>query len=345
MLSGKNTLACDSRWTRAMRSSFALGVMAMLVFGCGDDAAAPAGTEDAATDGAGGAGTDAGTDAGASRAGNAGRPAGVATCYSALADAHPATTAFWAAFLGGKLEDRADAIAGLEAAGQEYPDEEEFALLAGLANLWRVAEPLPDQVDDLPGMITGALNSRTQLERAYELCPTDHRIPAWLGPVLVRTGEATGNQAAIDEGLEVLQQGIDHYAEFVLFSKMLIYADRPKDDADFQKALDAILENLDICPPDSPACTNQPLAAHNFEGASVFFGDVLAKAGMQSEARATYTMAMDVPEYAAWDYQSVLAERLDTLDARVKAFDTTDAKDDPESVWSADFQCSICHRK
>lgn len=277
-------------------------------------------------------------------AGNEHRPPGVALCYSALADAHPATAAFWTAFGGGVLEDRAAAITALADATKEFPEEEELALLSGLANLWRVAEPLPDQVDDMAGLGAAALTARSELERAYALCPTDHRIPAWLGPVLVNTGRAFGDQATIDEGLAVLQQGIEHYPSFVLFSKLLIYADRPKDDPDFQNALDALNENTAVCSPSDPACSNHARAVHNVEGASVFLGDVLTKAGEKQRALDTYAYAKDAAEYGEWDYQELLEARITDLDARSASYDNDDPSDDADAIWTSDQQCSVCHR-
>lgn len=273
------------------------------------------------------------------------RPQGVALCYSETSSTHPATNAFWEAMRGGRLEDRAAVTEQLKAAGEEYPDEEELALLSGLVNLWRLAEPMPSQLDDTSGLIEAALASRRELERAYALCPTDHRIPAWLGPVLVNTGRRTNSQETIDQGLAVLQQGIDAYPGFVLFSKLLIYASRPKTDPDFQLAVSALEENVAVCNDRDPGCVNRPHAAHNIEGAGVFLGDTYAKAGNKAGALQWYRSAMDAAEYGEWDYQALLADRIATLDDRIAAFDTEESEDDPVSAWSDTNQCSICHRQ
>lgn len=274
------------------------------------------------------------------------RPEGVALCYSELADNHEATLAFWEALRNGDREGRAAVIDGLAAAAKEYPDEEEFALLHGLANLWRVAEPLDA---DQSVFVQSALAAKDELERAYELCPTDYRIPAWLGPVLVNMGRALNDQATIDQGLAVLQEGIDHYPAFVLFSKLLIYANEPATDPEFQKALDAVIENTDYCEgtggktiPD-PACRNTPHAAHNMEGAMVFLGDVLAKAGKKDDALGSYTNAKSGEDYPTWDFQAMLDDRMSTLDARIAAYTTEDTADDPEAAWTSTYQCAVCH--
>jgi hypothetical protein len=277
--------------------------------------------------------------------GVSGRPEGVALCYTSFSSRHPATSAFWNAFRAGNVADRPAVIASLAAASLTNPAEEELALLSGLANLWRVAEPLPEEVNDQAGLIVAALAARGALEQAYALCPTDHRIAAWLGPILVNLGRAMSQPAIVDQGMQVLRQGIDSYAAFVLFAKLLVYADRPKTDADFQLALAAVEANAGACTKSDPACGNHPRAAHNIEGSMVFVGDAYAKAGQKERALLSYRQAMSATTYPDWGYQSLLGERIATLDARVAAFDSPDTSDDPVSAWNDTNQCSICHRR
>jgi tetratricopeptide (TPR) repeat protein len=341
-----------------MVSCRTLGLLALvwMCTSCGDDDAEQHG--DAATrapserpsdagrhDDAAAPEPDASTDQSLAAAGNDHRPEGVAHCYTELSQELPATLDFWQVFRAGALEDRADAIEALADAAEQHPVEEELALLLGLAHLWRVAEPAPSEIDDMTGFINSALAARSELERAYELCPTDHRIPAWLGPILVNQGRALGSQATVDEGLEVLDRGIEHYPSFVLFSKLLVYADRPKDDPDFQLALEAITENIAICSASDPACSNHPRAAHNIEGASVFLGDVLTKAGDEAGAQSAYEMALGSADYASWDYKDLLEARLDQLDERIADYADDDADNDPPAVWASNYQCSICHKQ
>ena len=49
------------------------------------------------------------------------------------------------------------------------------------------------------------------------------------------------------------------------------------------------------------------------------------------------------PAYATWDYQTLLTERLATLDARIAAYTTPDTADDPVAAWAATNQCAMCH--
>jgi hypothetical protein len=275
----------------------------------------------------------------------AGRPDGVALCYSATADAHPASQALFAAFRAGDRALRADSIAALDAAAKELPDEEEIHLLLGLAHLWRLAEPLPGETE--PGVqLPSAIGARDHLQRAYQLCPTDHRIAAWLGPILVRFGRTLNDQKTIDEGLAVLDKGIAAYPSFVLFSRLLIYADSPRDAPEFQQALTAVIDNTDACSQrlGDPACTNLTVP-HNREGAALFLGDVLTKAGKRSDAHAAYSEALAGPDFQTWSFQPLLHERLDGLDARIALYADADATNDPAAAWAADNQCALCHTR
>jgi tetratricopeptide (TPR) repeat protein len=277
------------------------------------------------------------------------RPAGFALCESTLSHNHAATKQFWDTFSKNDTAMRAMAITALEQAVQQHPSEAEFSLLAGLANLWRLAVPTSAEANNQLGFLLAAIKSKNQLERASKLCPSDYRIGAWLGPLLVNIGKNAMDQATVDKGLAVLQEGIAHYPSFVLFSQLLIYADRPRGDVDFQKALDAINSNLAQClmPTGSvdPACTNSAKVPHNREGGMVFLGDIYAKAGQRSDALSVYEAAKKVPEYATWPYQQLLNSRIANIDARIKLYDDADPKNDPDNVWSGTLQCAICHHR
>jgi hypothetical protein len=275
------------------------------------------------------------------------RPEGVALCYTTLADQLPATQGFWAALRGADYSARPGALAALDSAAQKYGKEEEVALLDGLGNLWRVAEPTSAEAQDMTGFLLAALNAKTQLQNAFDLCPTDYRIAAWLGPVLVNMGRQLNDSSTINQGLTVLETGIEHYPSFVLFSKLLVYADQPASSPDFQEALQAVDANIGACgdlrTTRDPACRNSEHAAHNVEGGAVFLGDVYAKAGRKADALAAYQGAQKSPDFAQWAFQSLLEDRMSTLDARVAAF--ASGSRTPESAWNSKMQCVLCHQR
>ena len=297
------------------------------------------------------AASDAGvlTDAGdpVTAAVNAGRPASVRVCYTSTSQAHPARAAFWSALRANDASKRVKVIEDLEAAAASLPNEEELALLNGLAHLWRLAEPLESEKGDVGVTVQSAARAQAELQRAYELCPTDHRIPAWLGPVLINGGRAMGNAQLVADGFAILQRGIDHYPAFVLFSKLLAYANEPASSEDFQKALAAVNDNIHYCTtsPNDPACTNTFQAAHNFEGSMVFLGDVYAKAQRRAEALGFYNQAKGASTYGAWQWKSLIEDRIATIDARVTAYGTPATSDDHPAAWNAAWQCSVCHQQ
>jgi hypothetical protein len=297
----------------------------------------------------GGAASDAALGDGDGLGAN-GRPPGVALCYTELSSGHAATQHFWTVFRAADLDARAGVIDELAAAAAAYPDEEEFALLLGLADLWRVAEPLDLEALDPLLTLDAITAARTELERAFALCPTDYRLTAWLAPIKVRMGRMLDDAALVQEGFDVLAQGVEHYPGFVLFSKLLVYADLPADDPDFLNAVDAVRQNVDYCGTPAtglsrdPACNDHPHAAHNIEGASVFMGDMYAKAQDADAARNAYRGAMLIDGFAGWDYQQLLTQRIATLDARMQAAKTADTLDDLEPAWASTLQCSLCHR-
>jgi len=278
------------------------------------------------------------------------RPPGVALCYTPPADQNPATLAFWKAFVADEPQSRAGVVGELQTAVTAYPEEEELALLLALANLWRVAEPLPSEAGDLVGLQQAALAAQSGLQKAIMLCPTDYRIDAWLSVLLVAEGRALGSQSTMDQGLQALATGIAHYPSFVDFSQALIYADRAPADPDFQKALQGAQASVDACAKPSasldPACNDTPHAAHDVEGAAVFFGDLYAKAGMKSQALDYYDGAKSGPGWDSWAFQSLLEQRIATIDARIAAASADGgAASAVQNVWDSTVQCAICHER
>ena len=271
------------------------------------------------------------------------RPPGVALCYSATAEAHPATVMFREVFAAGDKSMRAASIAALDDAAKTLPNEEELQLFLGLDHLWRLAEPLPGE--DAPlSQLGDATASRDHLKLAKMLCPTDARIDAWLGPVLVRFGRTLNDQATVNEGLADLDAGIAAYPGFVLFSKLLVYADSPRTAPEFQSALDAVTANITSCAqtPNDPACTNATVP-HNLEGANIFLGDIYTKALRKSDAGAVFGALPSSPGWSTWSFQAIQPERLQHLDARIAAYANTDPADDPAAAWTATNQCALCH--
>jgi hypothetical protein len=261
-----------------------------------------------------------------------------------------ATARYWDAMRRGDTSLRAKVIDELKLAVAASPAEEEFALLLGLASLWRVAEPTLLEALNPFLTLESVDTAQKELERAYTLCPTDHRIPAWLGPIKIRMGRMANDAPLVEQGFAILNRGIEHYPGFVLFSKFLVYADYPANDPEFAKAVDAVRENAVYCGTPAtglsrdPACRNHPRASHNVEGSAVFLGDMYAKAQDRAAALAAYESAKSTDTWVTWDYQDLLTRRIAELDARMAAVATPSPLDDLQPAWASAIQCSLCHR-
>lgn len=264
-------------------------------------------------------------------------------CRTELSSTHPATLGFWAVFEANDVTARGDAIAALEAAHDALPGEPELTLLLGLAQLWALADPLPGATGSEMGAL--AVGTLTNLRAARAACPTDSRISAWLGPVLVRMGRLTGNATFEAEGFAVLDEGVAANPQFVLFSLAMVLAEEPVDSPEFARGLAVLRENIDVCAERGPdyACTNGPRAAHNVEGSSIFMGDIFARAGDVETARRMYEAALVTPGYASWAFQDLLAERIVTVEERSMLSQDADPANDPALVTNTADSCSSCH--
>lgn len=321
------------------------------------DASTGSAPDESAADGGGGYADDAGAGAAAdstsSRDGGGGpngRPLGVATCYDVANSDHPATLHLRQAIGRGDLAARDGVINELQAAAAANPEAEQFALQLALANLWRLAEPFGIELVNPLLLLDTLETARREFERAYALCPTDHRIPGWLGPLQVATGRILGDSALIDQGLAVLRIGMDHYPSFVAFSQLLVYADQPTSDPDFMKAVAAVRDLVHYCtganvgPLRDPACMNGPGALRNIEGTAIYRGDLYAKLQDREAALTAYTRAKLAPDWESWSRRALLEERIGELDARIAAAASESTLDDLESAWQSSIQCSLCHQ-
>ena len=280
-------------------------------------------------------------------------------CRTEFGENHEATQLFWTALRADDKSARNDVIESLSSAMELHPEEEIFPLLHGLASLWVVAEPLPEEDGDLGLQGLHAMNARSSLEIAWDLCPGDYRITAWLGPILVNTGRFMQDEAMIEEGLAILDTGIENYPEFVLFSKLLTYADEDVNSPEFQNAFEAVRDNTSACGGEEigsddeviiesnfedPACSNHFRAAHNVEGSAIFVGDVYLKAGDYKTAERVYTQGLATVDASNWLYQSLLEERLDDLEKFRAEAPTREGKDGMGWIWRSQVQCAVCHR-
>src|SRR5690606_37822002 len=143
-----------------------------------------------------------------------------------------------------------------------------------------------------------ALQLVERFKTAKAVAADDPRVGCFLGTALVGAGRATGSDEWVEEGLAVLDEAVLAYPEFNLFCVMLAYADLPATDPDYDLAIEAGWDTMDVyfgesVDRDNPditpylsqdtsegtkrVCWNNPIAPHNAECFYLYFGDLLVK--------------------------------------------------------------------
>ncbi|MBK6922481.1 MAG: hypothetical protein IPH07_34140 [Deltaproteobacteria bacterium] len=311
----------------------------------GHGSADSTGTNDDGVDGShGDSGTSSGSDSG-----------GV--------EQHPAVAAFWVAFLAEDYAAVPELIAQLDAAALEHPDDPEIALIRAHANLWRLAE---FERDPGQGGAVQAMSAMAAIEAfttARALAPDDGRIPCWLGIVEINTGTVIGDAAMIAQGHADVDASVESFPEFSLFCRMLEYENEPYDSAEFQLAVDALWQTLDLCfgesvdrqAPELSAYLDQqtdagpkrvcwnlhPKAVHNWQGFLLHAGDVIAKTGDAEVASILYEDAQ-LLDWRSWPHQDLVDERLADVVDRAASYADADPMNDAE-IGSGVYNCAMCH--
>jgi hypothetical protein len=283
---------------------------------------------------------------------------------SGVVDPEAAKAFFWETFTAQRIDDGTRASQLLESALGANPGDANLALLVAHSYLWRLSEfarsttPDPSQLPALAGA------AEAGFARAYAQAPNDARISGWLGSVMVGNGGATGDAEKLEAGHALVGQGVAAYPEFNGFVQSLVNASYPVGSPQFDLALEAMWDNLDVCAgfttdreePNvrqaveavlqggaDPACANTLRAAHNLEGFFLYFGDILVKANRETAARAMYDATRASPTFDLWPYRDTLTQRELDVTARLAAYANEDPSDDPALVAQEVFNCSYCH--
>jgi hypothetical protein len=291
--------------------------------------------------------------------------AGAAAC-SANDDMPAESARFFDVFHASRYSQATEVAAELDVAAEADPGHGRLAFDRALAHNWHLQEwgrdPAPDpaalqaEQQALPGLF----------QVAYEANPDDPRVGCFLGLQLVGAGRATADPELTQQGLAVLAQAVAEWPEFNLFCLGLAYDQLPATDPDYAKAVDAALDNVDVCfdapadrsnPDITPyldlatttgpnrACWNTWIAPHNAEGFYLWVGDLLVKQGDVAAARVAYHNVTLIAEYADWPYQHLLADRLaDDLDAKAALYRDADPTNDPRFGGDeVNRRCAVCH--
>lgn len=307
-----------------MKIASLLALLALAAVGCGDEAA---------TGGPGGAGEGAGAEGGAGAGGAAEGGAGEG---GGVVDPPEVAEAIAACYetLHGDVSGRDAALAALQQATEQYPDNGRAHLFLGMCSLAALAED-----GDL-----GALGSiEPALERAVELMPDDLRIPGWLATVRVQTARLLGTEAEVQAAVDEMIAAADLYPAFNNVSLAIAFAGFPLETGYPQMAVDRLVAIQD-CGEVDEKCRDNEAAPHNVPGSAMLFGDVHARVGDAEQAAIYYGLALEADSAATWPFAADAQSMLDGLDARVAAWTDLDDTNDPEFFVSGLRTCTGCHQ-
>lgn len=275
------------------------------------------------------------------------------------------STAFFEHFHASRYSRAPEAAAALDAAELANPGPGRRSLDRALSHLWHVVEFRRDPAQDPAALGAEAATLVPLFEAAQRDNPDDPRVGCFLGTNMVTAGQQTQDAALVQRGLAVIDAAVAAWPEFNLFCRALVYDNLPADDPDFQKAVEAFSDNVDVCmgepldrarPDITPylnqatdrgrkrACWNDWIAPHNAEGFYMHMGDVLVKAGRIEAARIAYRNVTLIREYPSWPFKAALAERMNSdLDARAALYRDADPSNDPPVGATGRLFCAYCH--
>jgi hypothetical protein len=247
---------------------------------------------------------------------------------------------FFRVFNHGKWSEREAPLRDLMIAWLADPTDARTALLLGLEHLWLAAEG--DRAN--PRIVEHLLLAEDFLARAQSLDPEDRRIPSWLVPTRLALADLERHperrEALVGELLVEFAQD----PAFHSFSVAMLGFDEPRDDAEFERGLQALRSVDSDCGDDDPTCRNTPRWPHNVEAYLTFFADYELKAGAIERARQLLLEAQASSSFSRWPRAAEVGDRLQNLEHYARLYQDEDPRNDPPSILSgARGACGSCH--
>jgi hypothetical protein len=271
---------------------------------------------------------------------------------------------FWNTFHGGRYEGIQGALEALTAAYLRTPNDAKTAAHIAWLHNWRIAERA--RMDSVPATITDdTMLARRYFEEAVKLDPSDARYLGFLAGHLLAEGSLHQDQRLTRVGYFMMQDAIEAWPEFNLFTGGFVFSRLPADSPQFAEGLEWQWRTLDLCiggkldranPDYSPymaldtkegvkrVCWNSWIAPHNLEGFFLNMGDMLVKSGNWQAAQRIYANARLSKTFAAWKYQAVLEERIANAQANVALFNAPDGSSRTRIMINSEFACMACHQ-
>ena len=248
-------------------------------------------------------------------------------------------------------------ISRLDAAFDADQKRGRLAFYGGTMRLW-----LATGGERAPGdVLNDVLGAIDKLELAHELGPTDPHAAAFLGIAQVALGTALREEARIETGRGVLDDGVRLYPPYVNGVRTQAFGMLPRDHALFPRAIDSMYETFEGCgleaapgselnvvypsTADKPlsTCWNGGIVAHVWEGIFLIYGDVLVKSGDVALGRRLYEAAKASPTYDRWLFNEQLEARIAGAEARAALYLDDDQSNDPPTWMQERNLCVGCH--
>jgi tetratricopeptide (TPR) repeat protein len=293
-----------------------------------------------------------------------------APASAASATAQTAQTAkqrFWSALHGADYAAYPEALAAVEAALAEAPDDPVQNAHLGWLHIWHLSEAGSFRAtpQDMSADLTSA---GRYFKRAVELQPNEARYLGFYATTQVVEAAIRSDATQGRRAEATLDRAVRMWPEFNLFTAGYIHSSDPYDSPEYAAAMRRMWRNLDVCVGQrvsrshpafaqflflrttvgpKRACWNSAIAPHNVEGFFLNFGDMLVKKGDVALARAMYSNARLPTSYAGWAYRDVLERRITDAEANVAVFREAPPSlpgDGPLMVES-NFSCMGCHRR
>ncbi len=298
-------------------------------------------------------------------AANAANAANPATTVSSEV-AHTADERFWSALHGADYAAYPQALAAVEAALAQAPEDPVQNAHLGWLHFWRLSEAgsfrtsRQEQGADLT-------SAAQYFKRAVELQPTEARYLGFYATTQIVESALASDAAGSLRAEATMNRAVGMWPEFNLFTAGYVHSSDPYDSPEYATAMQQMWLDLDVCtaqrvsrehpefanlPPQTTvgpkrACWNSSIAPHNLEGFFLNFGDMLVKNGEVALARAMYANARLSTSYASWAYREVLERRIIDAETNVAAFRdlAPPAQGSAPMMVQSDFSCMACHRR
>ncbi len=272
---------------------------------------------------------------------------------------------FWNTFHGGNYEGIQGALEALTSAYLRTPNDAKTAAHIAWLHNWRIAERA--RMEFSPATITDdTMLARRYFQEAVKLDPSDARYLGFLAGHLLAEGSLHQDERLTRRGYFMMQDAIDAWPEFNLFTGGYVFSRLPADSPQFREGLEWQWQTLDRCigrkldranPDYSPymaletkegpkrACWNSWIAPHNFEGFFLNMGDMLVKSGNWQIAQKIYANARLPKSFATWKHRAVLEERIAQAQANVALLNAPDGTSPTRMMINSEFACMACHQQ